>query len=142
MLSGRHMKRSIKRVPAPQPRCLAIDGAGSPQAPVFEEAVVALFAVARALKLARKKGGEPDFVVGPLEGRWSADGDGHAAGRSPLERGRWRLRIEVPADVARTQVDAVKAAVTDKLRRKGEACVAVAGVFLETDPAGAATSPF
>jgi hypothetical protein len=127
--------RAADVVSVPRRCCLAIDGAGSPQAAVFQQAVAALFGVAYALKFARKKEGQPDFKVGPLEGHWSADVDGAPNGRPPPDRWRWRLRIGVPAEVTKAQVEDLKRDVTDKLRRKGEPSVAVAGVFLETVPA-------
>jgi hypothetical protein len=127
--------RSADVVSVPRRCCLAIDGAGSPQTPVFQQAVAALFGVAQALKFARKKDGRPDFRVGPLEGHWSADANGGVTGRPPPERWRWRLRIGIPADVTKALVEILKTDVTDKMRRKGEPSVAVAGVFLETVPA-------
>jgi hypothetical protein len=52
---------------------LAIDGAGPPEDPGFQEAMGALYGVAYGLKFARKPAGR-DFKIGPLEGRWWAEG--------------------------------------------------------------------
>jgi hypothetical protein len=86
-------------VSVPKRRCLAIDGAGSPQDPRFAASIGALFGVAYTLKFARKKAGKGDFKVGPLEGHWAADVAATATGRPPPEQWRWRLRIGIPDGV-------------------------------------------
>jgi hypothetical protein len=116
----------------PKRRCLAVDGAGSPQGADFQAAVPALFRVAYGLKFARKKAGGADFKVGPLEGHWSADVEPGATGRPPPERWRWRLRIGVPADATKAEIASLKTALLDK---KHDGAAELARIFLETVPA-------
>jgi hypothetical protein len=125
-------KRAADIVSVPKRRCLAFDGAGSPQGPDFQAAVPALFRVAYALKFARKKTGGSDFKVGPLEGHWAAAGKAPSRGRPPAEQWRWRLRIGVPADVTKTEIAALKKVLADKKR---EGAADLAGVYLEAVPA-------
>ena len=60
-------------VVVPSRTVVAIDGAGGPGDAAFQRCLAALYGAAYGLKFARKaKGG--DFKVGPLEGRWWAEG--------------------------------------------------------------------
>lgn len=53
---------------------LMADGHGDPNtAPVYREAVEALYAVAYKVKFASKKELDQDYVVPPLEGLWWAE---------------------------------------------------------------------
>lgn len=122
-------------VALPRRRCLAIDGAGSPKDAAFAQAVGALYAVSYTLKFTRKKAGETDFKVGPLEGHWSADVRSGSTGRPPPDSWRWRLRIGVPTGVTRNDVERVKQAVVTKKGGKHQGSAVVPRVFLESIPA-------
>jgi len=123
-------------VAVPRRRCLAIDGAGSPKDAAFADAVGALYGTAYALKFTRKRAQQSDFKVGPLEGHWSADvAPGAATRRPPASKWRWRLRIGVPAEVTKDDVERIKRDVVGKKGGKLEGSAVVAHVFLESVPA-------
>jgi len=121
-------------VSVPARRCLAIDGAGSPKARPFEEAIGALYGTAYSLKFARKKAGRSDFKVAPLEGRWWAETSSESGDRPLPEQWRWRLRVGVPADVTKDELEQVKRDVFTKKRGKLEGSPLVHQVFLESVP--------
>jgi len=101
-------------VELPARSAVALGGAGPPEDPGFQRAVGALYGVAHGLRFARKAGGR-DFKIGPLEGRWWAEGAPERGLQAPRHTWRWRLRIAVPDDVAESDVAAiVHAAVTKK----------------------------
>ncbi len=101
-------------VEVPARAAVTIDGAGPPDDPGFTRAMGALYGVAYGLKFSRKASGR-DFKVGPLEGRWWAEGVREGILLAPRHTWRWRLRIAVPDDVAEADVAAVvRAAVTKK----------------------------
>jgi hypothetical protein len=116
----------------PKRRCLAIDGQGSPHAPAFEQAVGALFGTAYALKFARKRVGKDDFKVGPLESHWAANVPAGTAGRPAPETWRWRLRIGVPHDVTKAELDRIKTEVVAKPKGKLFSSPVVPHLFLES----------
>jgi hypothetical protein len=122
-------------VSVPKRRCLAIDGAGSPQDPGFRASIEALFGIAYALKFTRKKAGKGDFKVGPLEGHWAADSASTSTGRPAPEHWRWRLRIGIPAGVTRDDVERIKHEVASKRAGKLHDSALVPQVFLESVPA-------
>jgi hypothetical protein len=95
---------------------LAIDGAGPPDGAAFQRSVGALYGATYGLKFARKKAAAREFKVGPLEGRWWAEGvPEELEGPPPREAWRWRLRLAVPDDVRDGEVDeVVRAAVARK----------------------------
>jgi hypothetical protein len=104
-------------VDVPERSVVSIDGVGAPEADAFQRAVGALYGVAYTLKHARRRTGMADFKIGPLEGRWWAEGAPEAASlaQAPRETWRWRLRIAVPDDVGAAEVeDAVHEATTKK----------------------------
>ena len=121
----------------PKRQCLAIDGTGSPKDPAFAQAIGALYGTAYMLKFGRKKATKAmqDFKVGPLEGRWSADVPPGTKGVPSPDRWRWRLRIGVPADVTREEVERIKGEVVAKKGGKLQGSALVAQVFLESIPA-------
>jgi hypothetical protein len=123
--------RTADIVSVPRRRCLAVDGTGSPQGPAFSEAVEALYGVAYALKMARKRAEHGDFKIGPLEGHWAADETAPATGRPPPEAWRWRLRIGVPDDVTKDELDRIKHEVVAKRGAKLEGSAIVPHLFLE-----------
>jgi hypothetical protein len=122
-------------IDVPRRRCLAIDGAGSPADPGFAKAVATLYGTAYALKFARKHAHKHDFKVGPLEGHWTADGFPGAAERPPVESWRWRLRIGVPEDVTKDELERTKREAVAKKTGKLAGSPEVAHVFLESVPA-------
>ena len=127
-------KRTADVVSVPKRRCLAIDGEGSPKDAGFAQAIGALYAVSYTLKFARKKAGKVDFKVGPLEGRWSADVPAGTTRRPSPDKWRWRLRIGVPSDVKRQDVERVKRDVVTKKGGKQEGSPVVPRIFLEALP--------
>jgi hypothetical protein len=128
-------KRTADVVAVPKRRCIAIDGAGSPHDPRFQDAIESLFGVAYALKFARKKSGKSDFKMGPLESHWSADVPPGSTRRPPPEQWRWRVRIGVPPEVTKDDVDRIKRQVISKKGGKLQASAVVPHVFLESIPA-------
>ena len=102
-------------VDVPARTVLAIDGAGPPDGEAFQKSVGALYGAAYGLKFARKTDGG-GFKIGPLEGRWWAEGvpEGLAA-PPPREAWRWRLRIAMPDGVRASDLaEVVRAAVSRK----------------------------
>lgn len=95
---------TVQLVTVPPMKFLALDGTGDPNTvPAYTEAVAALYAVAYALKMRRKRENPAnDYVVMPLEGLWwMAEG----AAYSPDEREgwAWTMLIRQPDDVTAAQ---------------------------------------
>jgi hypothetical protein len=116
-------------VEVPARTVVAIDGAGPPDSAAFGLSVGALYGAAYGLKFARKRTGAT-FQIGPLEGRWWAEG-APAAGRPPPEAWRWRLRLGVPADVSESELAEVVRAATTRKGGKLEGSAEAARVRLE-----------
>jgi hypothetical protein len=143
--------KAVKAVPFPMPAVLldaattpdvveieartavAIDGAGPPDEPGFQRALGALYGVAYGLKFARKPGGR-DFKIGPLEGRWWAEGAPEGIWQAPRHTWRWRLRLAVPGDVAEVDVAGVVRAAVAKRGGKLEGSEEARRVVLERIP--------
>jgi hypothetical protein len=121
-------------VEVPTRLALAIAGEGSPHDDAFGRALAALYGVSYALKFARKKDGRTDFRVAPLEGRWWAEGWSDDVVQAPPALWRWRLRISVPPDVTRPELDAAIAAATGRKGGKLEGRPEAERVFLEEIP--------
>ena len=121
-------------VEVPARSAVAIDGAGPPDDPGFQAAMGALYGVAYGLKFARKPGGR-DFRIGPLEGRWWAEGAPEGILLAPRDTWRWRLRIAVPDDVVEADVAAVVRAAVAKKGGKLEGSEEARRVALERIPA-------
>ena len=121
-------------VAVPARSAVAIDGAGPPDEPGFQRAVGALYGVAYGLKFARKPGGR-DFKIGPLEGRWWAEGAPERDLQAPRHTWRWRLRIAVPDDVVGAEVAAIARAAVAKKGGKLEGSGEALRVALERIPA-------
>jgi len=120
-------------VEVPARSAVAILGAGPPDDPRFERALGALYGVAYGLKFARKPGGR-DFKIGPLEGRWWAEGAPERDLQAPRHTWRWRLRIAVPDDIADADVAAVVRAAMAKKGGKLEGSEEALRVALERIP--------
>ncbi|MTG87680.1 hypothetical protein GJV82_01725 [Cellulosimicrobium sp. BIT-GX5] len=99
---------------------LAVDGAGDPNtSPAYAAAVEALFSVSYAVKFASKREGR-DFVVGPLEGLWTADDPGTFV-RREKDAWRWTLLVLQPDWVGEDLV----VAATETVRAKKDAPAAL-----------------
>jgi hypothetical protein len=104
-------------VEVPARAVVSVDGAGAPESEAFGRSVGAIYGAAYGLKFARKKAGAPTFKVGPLEGRWWAEGiPKDLRGPPPREAWRWRLRLAVPDDVTDAEVWEVLAAAERRRR--------------------------
>ena len=109
----------------PEMRYLAVDGAGDPNtATAYREAVEALYAVAYALKFARKP--SLDYKVMPLEGLWWLDGEPFTPGWK--ERLTWTLLIRQPDDMTAAHLDEAR----QQVARKKKALPALDALRLET----------
>jgi hypothetical protein len=124
-------------VEVPARTVLAIDGERGPEQEAFGRSIGALYGVAYTLKFTRKKAkASGDFKIGPLEGRWWAEG-APAGGDfevAPRETWRWRLRIGVPADVTAREVKAAIEAATAKKGGRLEGSPEARRVALERVP--------
>ncbi|MBD5785930.1 GyrI-like domain-containing protein [Cellulosimicrobium terreum] len=90
---------------------LAVDGEGDPNTSAsYTEAVEALFGLSYAVKFASKRGLGRDYVVGPLEGLWTAD-DPRAFVRRDKDVWRWTMLVLQPDWVDAALVDDVAASV-------------------------------
>lgn len=129
-------KRAADVVDVPVRTVLSIVGEGGPDTESFRRSIGALYGVAYALKFSRKPGGK-DFKIGPLAGRWWAEGVGTERSMvvAPRERWRWRLRIDVPGDVTERELAEVVGAATAKRGGKLEGSADAARVVLERVPA-------
>jgi hypothetical protein len=121
-------------VDIPARTAVSIEGAGGPERETFGRSVGALYGVAYGLKFARKPAGR-DFRIGPLEGRWWAEGAESRVFVAPRESWRWRLRIAVPDDVSETEVAGAVRAATSRKGGKLEGSADAARVALERIPA-------
>ncbi|MCC6629098.1 MAG: GyrI-like domain-containing protein [Chloroflexi bacterium] len=118
---------TVAIVDVPPLTCLMIDGAGDPNtAPVYGQAVGALYSLAYAVKFAVKRASGEDFAVMPLEGLWwAADMTDFATGQR--DRWQWTLLIVQPPAVTAALVETVRADVARK-----KALPALATVRLDT----------
>jgi hypothetical protein len=123
-------------VTTPRRKAVAIDGAGAPAGAAFTHALGALYGVTYTLKFTRKKSGRStQFKVGPLEGRWSAEGVHREGSVPPPETWIWRMRLPVPPDVTKAELAETLRAVTHKKGGKLEGSAVAGKVFLEDIPA-------
>jgi len=114
--------RDFEVVTVPPLKYLMLDGQGNPgTAPAYAAALEALYSVSYAVKFASKHAGR-DYVVGPLEGLWTADDPG-AFTRGDKDSWKWTMMIPQPdwitaADVRDgiAKAAAKKVAGLDKLR--------------------------
>ncbi|GAA1694731.1 GyrI-like domain-containing protein [Microbacterium sediminicola] len=113
--------REFVRVVVPPITYLAIDGHGDPNtAPEYVQAVSALYATGYAIKFAFRARTGDDFVVGPLEGLWSADDPASFAERRK-DAWDWTMLIPLPPLVA--EVD-VRAGLKTAARKKPDLPIA------------------
>jgi hypothetical protein len=108
-------KGKIVVVDVPTIAFLMVDGVGDPNsAPVYREAVEALYSVAYTLKFAFKRQ-ERDFAVGALEGLWWAE-DEAAFLTGDRDKWHWTMMIAMPDFVTTA---AVHAAAGEVAAQKG-----------------------
>ena len=118
----------------PARTAVAIDGAGSPGDPSFGRSVGALYGAAYGLKFSRKASGST-FKIGPLEGRWWAEGAPDATLQAPREAWRWRLRIAVPDGASEAELASVVEAAAARRGGKLEGSEEIRKVRIERIPA-------
>lgn len=113
--------REVAQVDVPVMNCLMVDGEGDPNtAPVYAEAVEALFAVSYALKFMVKKGALAiDYGVMPLEGLWWAD-DMSKFSAEDKSGWKWTMMIAQPHFVSKEMAEA---AVADVKKKKTPAAI-------------------
>jgi hypothetical protein len=123
-------------VEVPARTVLAIDGTGGPDGEAFGRSIGALYGVSYTLKFSRKPAGK-DFKIGPLEGRWWAEGatQESSLATAPRETWRWRLRMAVPDDVTEAELGGVILTATTKKGGKLAGSADAARVALERIPA-------
>lgn len=108
-------------IDAPALPYLMVDGAGAPQSAAFENAIGALYAVAYAIKFARKKAERgPDYVVPPLEMLWWSEGEEEFDLIERPEAVRWTAMVMQPGFIEAGDAAAGVAAVKAKLAAKKE----------------------
>jgi hypothetical protein len=87
--------RDFEVVTVPPMNYLMLDGEGNPgTAPAYAAALEALYSVSYAVKFASKHAGR-DYVVGPLEGLWTADNP-DAFTRGEKDSWKWTMMISQP----------------------------------------------
>jgi hypothetical protein len=100
-------------VDVPAMQFAMVDGAGSPAAKDFQEAIGSLYGVAYTVKFAAKKEGIRDVLVMPLEFLlWGEGGEDFMA--ADKDRWRWTLMLMEPPAVTRKLFDAS----VDQLRER------------------------
>ena len=117
-------------VEIPARTAVALDGAGPPAAEPFARSIGAIYGAAYGLKFSRKPSGLT-FRIGPLEGRWWAEGAPEGGLQAPRESWRWRLRIAVPDDVDDAELAEVVRAATSRKGGKLEGSAEAKRVFVE-----------
>lgn len=107
--------RDFEVVTVPPLKYLMLDGQGNPgTAPAYAAALEALYSVSYAVKFASKHAGR-DYVVGPLEGLWTADDPG-AFTRGDKDSWKWTMMIPQPDWIAAADVrDGIAKAAAKKV---------------------------
>lgn len=113
--------KEVAQVDVPAMNYLMVDGEGDPNtAPVYAEAVEALFAVSYALKFMVKKGALAiDYGVMPLEGLWWAD-DMSKFSAEDKSSWKWTMMIAQPHFVSK---EMVASAIADVKKKKAPAAI-------------------
>ncbi len=120
-------------VEVPARTVVAIDGAGPPDGEAFGRSIGAIYGAAYGLKFSRRDRGN-SFKVGPLEGRWWAEGAPAEPLQAPRDTWRWRLRIAVPGDVGEGELAEVVRTATSRKGGKLEGSAEARRVRLERIP--------
>lgn len=114
-------QRDFERVHVPAANYLAVDGHGDPNtSPAYVAALEALYPAGYAVRAAFKARTGDDFVVGPLEGLWTAD-DPTAFASGTKDDWDWTMLIPLPAQVASADVEAGLASAKAKRPEIAEA---------------------
>jgi hypothetical protein len=95
-------------------RYLAVPGRGEPGGPAFTAAMAALYQVAFAVRMARKRAGR-DYTVAKLEGLWWGNGKPGSFPNEPKSAWHWQLLIRVPEWIQPREI----ADAADALVKKG-----------------------
>ena len=99
----------------PEIKYIAIDGKGDPnKSREYAEAVELLYGLSYSIKMSNKM--ILEYVVPPLEGFWSVDGDFRGAGAAISDKSKfvWTMVIRQPDFVTADIFEAAKAALTKK----------------------------
>jgi hypothetical protein len=94
-------------------RYLIVDGEGKPGGDVFQARIGALYAMAYTVKMTRKFGGQQDYTIGKLEGRYL---DLDQKPMPEMNAWRWQLMIRTPDIVAKAELEKAVTA----LRKRGK----------------------
>jgi hypothetical protein len=107
--------RDFEVVTVPPLNYLMLDGQGNPgTAPAYAAALETLYSVSYAVKFASKQASR-DYVVGPLEGLWTAD-DPDAFTRGGKDSWKWTMMIPQPGWIGAAEVqDGIAKAAAKKI---------------------------
>jgi hypothetical protein len=83
---------------------LAIAGQGEPGGKQFTASIGALYGAAFTIKMTRKFGGQQDYAVCKLEGRWWCDSVPEFS-KAPPKQWQWKLMIRTPEFVTQAELD-------------------------------------
>jgi hypothetical protein len=114
---------TVAIVDVPPLNFLMIDGRGNPNtAPVYQEAVEALYGLAYGLKFHTKRSQGMDFAVMPLEGLWWVEGAPEFELRELMARKdewQWTMMIAQPEIVTAEMLDSVRSETARKRNLAG-----------------------
>jgi len=86
---------------------LTIDGVGAPGSTTFDDAVMALYAMAYTIKMTRKKHGKGDYVICKLEARyWSPTEEC----LSTIDKSQWQWQLMIRTPDVVEEADLIQAA--------------------------------
>ncbi|WP_394162852.1 GyrI-like domain-containing protein [Galactobacter valiniphilus] len=107
-------KREFERVSVPPASYLAVDGHGDPNtSPAYAAALELLYTGAYSVRAVLKRRTGAAWVVGPLEGLWTAP-DPAAFVRREKDAWDWTMLLPLPAEVSVEDLDAGLAAAAAK----------------------------
>ncbi len=107
-------------VDVPEMIFIAVDGKGDPNTCAeYKEALEILYGLSFAIKMSKMNGTQPEgyfeYVVPPLEGLWSVDGeDFDGTNITDKSRFKWKSMIRQPEFVTGSVFEAAKAALQKK----------------------------
>ncbi len=93
---------------------LSVHGQGGPGGEDFERCIGGLYGVAFTIKMRRKFGKGPDYVVCKLEGIYGEKNPKKDLISLPKEKWDWRLMIRIPEFITQEERDEAEAALLDK----------------------------
>ncbi len=107
-------RSEFERVSVPPARYLAVDGHGDPNtSPAYAAALELLYTGAYSVRAVLKARAGGAWVVGPLEGLWTAPDPG-AFARREKDAWDWTMLLPLPAEVSAEDLDAGLAAAAAK----------------------------